>query len=267
MSLNKTELLNRCAGGDEETRLVLARALDKLEMAERRSIPAHTPFLSPAQRSAVEGLIHAAGNPRHLFTGGYEGAERTVCVFLPDWLEETDWPAGEHPLAALQLNAPAGARLSHRDWLGSILGLGLSREKIGDLLAEENRCQAVVLAETADILRSQLDKAGRYPVKAASLALEELTAPERSVKLIRDTFATLRLDAVAASAFSLPRAKAASLIAAGRVSLNHVECVKPDRLVTEGDVLTCRGFGKCVVKSVGGQSKKGRIMAELERYV
>lgn len=265
--MNKTELLNRCAGGDEETRLILARALDKLDMAQRRGVPAHTPFLSPAQRAAVDGLIHACGNPRHLFHGGYEGAERTVCVFLPDWLEEEDWPAGEHPLTALQLSAPAGASLSHRDWLGSILGLGLTREKLGDLLVEENRCQAIVLAETAEIVRSQLDKAGRWPVKAAPLALEELKAPARTVKLIRDTFATLRLDAVAAAGFSLPRSKAAALISSGRVSLNHVECTKPDRLVAEGDVITCRGSGKCVVARINGQSKKGRIMAELERYV
>ena len=265
--MNKTELLNRCAGGDEETRLILARALDKLETAERRGVPAHTPFLSPAQRVAVEGLINASGHPRHLFTGGYEGAERTICVFLPDWLEVEDWPAGDHPLAALQLSAPAGAKLTHRDWLGSILGLGLTREKLGDLLVADNQCQAIVLSETADIVRSQLDKVGRYPVKAAPLALEELTVPERTVKLIRDTFATLRLDAVAASAFSLPRSKAAALITSGRVSLNHVECTKPDRLVNEGDIITCRGSGKCVVKCINGQSKKGRIMAELERYV
>lgn len=267
MTMNKTELLNRCAGGSGETRLLLARTLDKLEMAGRRGVPSHTPFLSPAQRAAVEGLLGACGHPRHLFTGGYEGAERTICVFLPDWLEEEDWPAGEHPLAALQLSASAGAELSHRDWLGSILGLGLTREKVGDLLVEDNRCQAVVLAETADILRSQLDKVGRYPVKTAPLALEELQPPERTVKLIRDTFATLRLDAVAASAFSLPRSKAAALITSGRVSLNHAECTKPDRAVAEGDVITCRGSGKCVIKCISGQSKKGRIMAELERYI
>ena len=265
--MNKTELLDRCAGGDGETRLLLARVLDKLETAERRGIPAHTPFLSPAQRAAVEGLIRAAGQPRHLFAGGYEGAERTVCVFLPDWLEQEDWPAGEHPLAAVRLTAPAGAELSHRDWLGSILGLGLTREKVGDLLVLENQCQAVVLSETADILRSQLDKVGRYPVKAAPMALEELTAPERTVKRIRDTFATLRLDAVTASAFSIPRTKAASLIASGKVSLNHRECTKPDRLVEQGDIITCRGLGRCVVAQIGGQSKKGRIMAELERYI
>ena len=265
--MNKTELLNKCAGGDEEMRLLLARALDKLETAERRSVPAHTQFLSPAQRVAVENLINASGHPRHLFAGGYGDAERTVCVFLPDWMEEEDWPAGESPFAALQCTASAGAKLSHRDWLGSIMGLGLNREKIGDLLVEENRCQIILLAETAGIVRAQLEKVGRYPVSSKDITLEELTPPARTVKTIRDTFATLRLDAVTASAFSLSRSKAAALISSGRVSLNHVECTKPDRTVNEGDIITCRGSGKCVVKQINGQSKKGRIMAELERYV
>ena len=265
--MNKTELLNRCAGGDDETRMILARALDKLDAAQRRSVPSHTAFLSPAQRVAVEGLINASGHPRHLFTGGYEGAERTICVFLPDWMEEEDWPSGDHPLSALRFSAPAGASLSHRDWLGSIMGLGLTREKIGDLLVEENRCQVLLLAETEGILSSQLDKVGRYPVTCAPLSLSELTVPQRTVRVIRDTFATMRLDAVTASGFSLPRSKAAALISSGRVSLNHVECTKPDRTVSEGDTITCRGSGKCVVKQINGQSKKGRIMAELERYI
>ena len=87
------------------------------------------------------------------------------------------------------------------------------------------------------------------------------------MKVIRDTVSSLRLDAVAASGFSLSRGRAAELISSGKFQLNHRECTKPDRPVAEGDVLSCRGLGKCAVKTVGGPSKKGRIMIELERYV
>ena len=79
--------------------------------------------------------------------------------------------------------------------------------------------------------------------------------------------ATLRLDAVVASGFSLSRSKASQLIATGRVSVNHLECLKTDRLVEEGDVLTCRGLGKCVLAQVGGQSRKGRVILTLHRYL
>ena len=153
--MNKTELLNRLAREGAE-RLLLARVLDKLELAQNRSVPAHTSFLSPGERAAVESLIAACGRPRHLFFGGYEGAERTVCLFLPDWQEKEDalW---ESPVAALRCTFPAGSGLSHRDFLGSILGLGITREKIGDLLVGSASCDVLLLPEIADYLLLNLE--------------------------------------------------------------------------------------------------------------
>ena len=125
--MNKTELLTRLARDGEE-RLLLARTMDKLELAGRRNIPAHTAFLSPQERASVEMLINASGHPSHLFFGGFEGAERTICVFLPDWQAPEDWLAGEDcPISALRCTFPEDAGLTHRDFLGSILGLGLDR--------------------------------------------------------------------------------------------------------------------------------------------
>ena len=139
--MNKTELLNKLARDNGE-RLLLARALDKLELARQRNIPACTGFLSPQERVSVENLLNACGHPRHLFFGGYEGAERTVCAFLPDWQEAEDWQGdGEScPVRALRCTWSGGQKLTHRDFLGSILGLGLDREKVGDLLVGDGRC-------------------------------------------------------------------------------------------------------------------------------
>ncbi len=263
--MTKTELLNKAARTEEE-RLLLARALDKLELARSRGVPSHTSFLSPAERGAVESLLAAAGHPRHIFFGGFEGAERTLCAFLPDWLEEGDWHAGDCPISALRASFPAGSDLSHRDFLSSILGLGITREKVGDLLVEDGHCDILILQEIEDFLLLHLDSAGRTRLKLAPIPLDVLAPVAAEVKHIRDTVATLRLDAVAASALSVPRSRAADLISSGRIHLNHRECTKPDRAVVQGDVLTCRGLGKCVVAAVGGLSKKGRIMIELERY-
>lgn len=158
---NKTELLDRVARDGEE-RLLLARALDKLEAAGRRNIPTHTPFLSPGERAAVEGLLNAAGHPAHCFWGGFPGAERTVCAFLPDWLEGEAWQADPAlcPVRALRCTW-SGAELSHRDFLGAVLGLGLDREKVGDFLVGQGRCDLLALEEAADFLLLHLDQAGR----------------------------------------------------------------------------------------------------------
>lgn len=265
--MTKTELLNKLARDGEE-RLLLARVLDKLELARDRGVPSHTGFLSPHERAVVEGLIRAEGWPRHLFFGGFADAERTVCAFLPDWLEEEDWLAGQEydPIRAIRCTWTGGS-LTHRDFLGSILGLGLDREKVGDLLVGDGVCDVLVLEDVADFLLLHLEQAGRVHLKVSSISLEMVSPPPVQVRTIRDTVSSLRLDAVASSGFSISRGKAADLISSGKVQLNHQECLKPDRPVNEGDTLSCRGFGKCVVKEVGGPSKKGRIMIVLERYV
>ena len=264
--MNKTELLNKFAK-DPEERIVLARALDQMDRAQSRSIPCATQFLSPAQRAALEPLLAASGHPKHLFHGGYEGAERTVCVFLPDWQERSDWEAADE-LAAIQCAyPPTGADLTHRDLLGGLMGIGLTREKVGDILVGTTAAQVVCLKDAARIILSQFGQAGRYRLRLKEIPLTELSPAPAEVKHIRDTVAALRLDAVFSTGFSLARGKAADLIRAGKVSVNHRECLKPDRLLEEGDVLTCRGLGKCVLASVLGQSRKGRIMIEMERYL
>ena len=265
--MNKTELLNRLSS-DAEERLLLARALDKLELARQRNVPACTSFLSPGERAAVEGLIAASGHPRHLFFGGYEGAERTVCAFLPDWMEEEDWLGGEDcPVCALRCTFREEDSLSHRDFLGSLMGQGITREKIGDILVGKGRCDILILRELEPYLLQNLDSAGRTRLKVAPLPLPEEGPPQVKKGHIRGTVAPPPRGAGAAAAFHLSRGKAADLISAGRLTLNYKECVKPDRAVAEGDVLSCRGLGKCVVKEVPGLSKKGRTMIVLERYV
>lgn len=265
--MNKTELLNRFSK-DPDERVVLARMLDQMERSQNRSIPCATQFLSPAQRAAAEPLLAASGHPKHLFFGGCDNAERTVCAFLPDWMEAEDWQADEeNPVGAVECAFPKDAGLSHRDILGGLMGIGLTRERVGDILVLEDKAQIVALKEAIPIILSQFDQAGRCRLRLKEIPLSDLSPAPVQVKLVKDTVATLRLDAVLSSGFSISRGKAADFIAGGKVSVNHRECLKTDKAVAEGDVLTCRGLGKCVLTSVGGQSRKGRIIIEIERYI
>lgn len=265
--MNKRELLDRFAQ-DGDQRLLLARVLDQQQRAEQRGVPTHTGFLSPAEQAQSADLLMAAAPRQGVLFGGYPEAERKLWAFLPDWLEEATWQDGEDcPVCALQVKVHGSANLTHRDYLGSLMGLGLTREKIGDILLTGDGAQVLVLRETLPILLAQWEKAGRYPVKLSEIPLSDLTPSQGEVKKVRATVAALRLDAVLASGFSTSRSKASQLVSAGRVSVNHRECMKSDRTVEQGDVLSCRGLGKCVVKEVLGQSKKGRIMLVLERYI
>ena len=190
-----------------------------------------------------------------------------MCVFLPDWQEPEDWSPEEELAAVEAAYPPTGAELTHRDLLGGLMGIGLTRERVGDILVGTTAAQVVCLRDAAPIILSQFDQAGRYRLRLKEISLTELSPAPAEVKHIRDTVAALRLDAVFSTGFSLSRGKATDLIRAGRVSVNHRECLKPDRLLEEGDVLACRGLGKCVLAAVLGQSRKGRIMIEMERYL
>ena len=260
--MTKTELLDRVARSTEERQL-LSRVLDKIDQAAR-GVPACTPFLSEAQQEACTRLLNAAGHPRHLFAGGYPGAERKVCALLPDWMEEDSF---EPPYTALRCRWLSGEKLTHRDFLGAILGQGIEREKVGDILVGEATCDILVMKELCPYLLQNLDGAGRAKLRVEEVPLTDLQPPEKKVKVIHDTVSSLRLDSVLATGFSLSRGKAADAISAGRVEVNHTLCLKSDRIVAEGDVLTCRGLGKSVLTQVNGQSKKGRTMIVMERYL
>lgn len=260
--VNKPEALDRLSRSAEERQL-LARVWDKADSA-RRGAPASTPFLTGSQQEAAARLIAALGHPRHLFSGGYPAAERKVCAFLPEWQEEEDW---ESPFSALRCSWRSGEKLTHRDFLGAVLGAGIEREKLGDILVGKDSCDLLVFTELVPYLKQNLTEAGRAKLHVEEIPLSQLSLPEKTVKIIHDTVNTPRLDAVFSSGFSLSRGRAAQVIAAGRVEVNHIPCLKGDKLVAQGDVLTCRGLGKCVVTELGGQSKKGRTILTIERYL
>ena len=265
--MNKTELLDRFARDGEE-RLLLARVLDRQSRAEQRGVPAHTGFLSPAEQAVSADLLMAAAPGRGVLFGGYPDAERKLWGFLPDWLDEETWRESEDcPVCALAVSVPPRAELTHRDYLGSLMGLGITREKIGDILLTEGGAQVLVLRETLPILLDQWEQTGRYPVTLTPIPLDRLTPAPGEVRHIRATAASLRLDAVLAAGFSIPRSRAAELIRGGRVMVDHRPREKGDRPVEPGAVLTCRGLGKCVLTAAGGTSRRGRIVLEFDRYI
>ena len=253
----KTLLIARAAQ-EPEDRLLLARVLDKREQMERRNIPTSTGFLSPREQM-MAGSIREG----YALDGGYEGAERKVLTFLPDWAEED-------PEALAFLRAAfrgADSTLTHRDILGSLMGQGITRERVGDILISDHSADVVVSPSLAEFLLQSWDSAGRVRLDISRIDREALTVPRVQMREVRDTVSSLRLDAVVASAFSLSRGRAAELIAAGKVSLDHVPCEKPDKPVAEGAVLTVRGLGKARLAECGKVTKKGRIALRIERYV
>ena len=265
--MDKGQLLDR-AGASGEDRLALAKILDRAAQALTRNVPAATDFLSPQQQTQALDLLRLAGVPEssYILSGGYEEAERQLFLFLPDWLEPED-AASYSPIRALRAAFREADAPGHRDFLGSLMGAGIVREKIGDILVGPDSADLLVLDSVETFLLQSWTSAGRARLAVSSISPDCLHIPAAAREEIRDTVSSLRLDAVTASGFQMARGKAADLIAAGRVQLNWRECTKPDRLLQEGDVVSARGYGKFKLAEIGKLTKKGRIAITLMKYV
>ncbi|MBC8535423.1 RNA-binding protein [Feifania hominis] len=251
-------------GVDGEQRLLLRRAEELVERAERSGRAVSRHFYTPAEQELIAGAFRGRTPLTLEFDGGYEGAERRMLL-----LYEQGEIRPEPPLTAVAIEFPARAAVpAHRDYLGSLMGLNLKRETIGDILACPQSPGIVFAADAVcGVLYEELREIGRTPVTARPARLEEIVVPEPDGILKRATVASLRLDSVAAEGFGLSRTRMAALIAAGGLQLNFRPCESPSREVGEGDVFSVRGRGRVVLTHVGGNSKKGRTFVELTCFL
>lgn len=246
---------------DDKT-LLLTHMEDLARRAQRVGWAAGK-FLTPGQAAQVEQAFGTRRDVALALDGGFAGAERQVAIFTqPDW---GSYDRGE-VLAALRLGYRPQDSLRHQDILGAILGLGLSREVLGDISAGAGQAFVVCLAPMADFIADELKQAGRVGLSAGRLPLEELPdlAPQLQEKTV--SVASLRLDAVVAAAFNWPRTQAAEAILAGRVSLAHQPCENVSRPVEPGQVFSVRGAGRVKLLRAEGTTRKGRQRVVLGYY-
>jgi len=247
----------------KEDAVLLASIEDKIQQCLENYMVTNSAFLDMRQRTLAEALCRQHKGLRYHFYGGYEEAERTTAVFLPDYAEVSE----HNPLALLRITQNGHRILSHRDYLGSLMGLGIKREMIGDILVRESGADIVIMKDMGDFLLYHYEKAGRTALNAEIASIDEIIVPENRFEEKRDTVASLRLDNLISSAFSLSRGKAASAIEAGMVFVNGQQSEKADRQIKEGDKLVLRGKGKILLKAVGGVTKKDRISIVIRKYL
>ena len=252
----------------DDDKILLAH-MDDLGRRALREGWAASKFLTPEQ--AAQAGSHALLSGVELrFTGGFHGAERTRAVFVnSDWGSVSD----DELILAFYIENRSERPLGHRDILGALMAAGLQREALGDviILADSGagpRCAAFAcLPELERYITSNFERAGH-----ASLTLEKIAPdamPERRDKIEykTDTVASLRLDSVVGAAWDLSRSDAAELIARGAVSVGHIQCARPDRLLEPGALISARGHGRAVLAEVGGLSRKDRVFIKIGKYV
>ena len=276
-----------------EDKLILAQAEDRIEQCRNYDMLTHTGFLDARQQSLVRRAFGVRqGDVRLVYDGGYKDADRVILAALPYYMEDlyaeslsadagaaaglsaASIPPVRDLLTVIRATAPKGSQasarsgraLSHSDYLGALMGLGIKRTTVGDILVREDGADILVLTEIADYIMQTFASAGRSHLSLECLPAEALLIPEQKTAEIRDTVASLRLDALLAAAFRLPRGKAADAIRQGLVFVDHLEATKADMPIEEGAELVIRHKGKAVLTTVGGKSRKDRINVTFTRY-
>lgn len=238
-----------------------------IELANRtaaRHSPSLTAFLDPRQQRIAENIARTVGDVAVFADGGWPGAERRRVLFAPEyWVPDE----GEMELCWLRIEIPGKfADLKHGDYLGALTGLGLKREKIGDLSVTGDGCDLVAAKEAEEFLCLHLHQVGRSPARVRPIRREEFREPQFHFFERVFTVMSLRLDAVAAEGFQMSRSKILAPVKSGKLQLNWRTVTDPSVQVGEGDVISLRGMGRLRILEIGGRSKKGRIVVKTGKY-
>lgn len=248
---------------DEQKRLAISKIIDTANLASKHFEAKFSHFLDPATAYFVQKHLHFDADLQVRLWGGYEGAERQVLCCAPEWTEVTD---ELFPVACIEAQGSAFHTLSHRDYLGALMGLGITREQIGDIAVEGETAYLFCKADIAPYILQNMHKVGADGVKLKRIACADATIAEEQGAETTITVASLRLDAVLAGALNISRAAGAELVKSCRVQVNFEPCVNLSRILSCGDLISVRGFGRLKIRKIEGTSRKGRTFLCVARF-
>ncbi len=250
-------------GLNSEDSFLAGSIADKIEAAVHKDRTAFTGFLSEGRAELAKTVAAAYSFGNLMLWGGYEGAERVMFGAFSDY----EGPSAESfPIKALTFTFRKQDKLTHRDVLGSLMGLGLTRESVGDILMSDDSAVVFLTVIAAQTAERELAKIGR-----AGIGITEGFDPERLPKKefaeIKGTVSSLRVDCVVALAIRCSRTKAEQLVTQGAVLIKGHEPNSGAKKLSEGDTFTVRGYGKFILGSIDGSSKKERVKITVRKFV
>ncbi len=248
----------------ETSEAALRHLLDLCRKSEKTGAWQYSGFLSPAEQEDLLTSREAAGFSFRLL-GGYENAERKI---LAAGDEEESGPP-DPPVCVIAVSPKSdkfAEDLTHRDYLGAVLGLGIERSLIGDILVRDRRAWFFCLSSAAEMIVSSLAQVRRTSV-TAEITSADIPELQPRYAPLRANVASERLDAVIAAFANLSRGQAEKLFAAGKVFVNGRQAADRSARLKEGDVLSVRGFGKAVYDGIDHETRKNRLQVRLRKLV
>ncbi|MEA4845840.1 MAG: YlmH/Sll1252 family protein [Clostridiaceae bacterium] len=248
---------------DYEDRILVKELLFYAGACTSNYVLRYTDFLDPRQQKIAADILSRHKGISYEFFGGIENSERNICV-----IHRGDLGISEEdiPITILCITwSRSSWKLSHRDLLGGIIGCGIKREKIGDIILGEERAYAACMSDISRYLLYNLSRVGNVAVTVSET--DGIQKKEEKTKIIKATVASLRLDSLIAAGYGISRAKAAETIKSGKIKVNWEDALSSSKEIGQGDVISLRGKGRIVLEEVSGTTKKDRILILIKKYL
>lgn len=255
----------------QEDKILLAQVLDKIEFSKQKEKLEYTDFLDMYQISLIKSFMKKIDFERYILYGGFENAERNLLIIYPEkyTIEMIEKNYSKFiKVIRIMLSDEEKGKYYHRNYLGGIVKLGIKREKVGDILVSDDGADILVKEEMSNSLMQELKTLTRFEnAKFELIGLENLRKQEIKVEELKIIVPSLRLDNFVSDLAKTSRSKAVQIIDSERVFINGQNETKVSKQVKLGDVITIRGKGRFVVKQFSGNTRSGRTVVVIEKYV
>lgn len=254
-----------------EEKLILSKILDKINFCEARNQIQVTDFLNLGEQELITKFLKLQKQENYILFGGFENAERKIIAFYPKKIENlvienkinfNEW------IKVLRITLPNEnwGKYEHKNYLGALMKLGIKREKVGDILVDDNGADILIIKDILTFLKSNLLELTRFQkAKIEEVELNNLKKVEMQKELITITVASMRLDNIVAELAKCSRNKANEILKQERVFVNFEVITKQTKEIKEGDRITIRGKGRFEIKQIIGNTKKGKIIVQVAR--
>lgn len=267
--MNKQDILKRY--GKESDKLLVAKILDKIYLANSKNKIINTDFLDMYQKNLVQVLLKNLKYDNYVFFGGDSNSERVVGIFYPDKFNKDIIKKNCNSIMGiLEIILPNDlkGKFTHRDYLGGLIKLGIKREKIGDIIVFNEGANIVILNEIINFVKSNVSNLTRFNKSCVQIKkITELHKREIKTEKVKIIITSLRLDNIVSEIAKTSRAKAEEIITSGKVFCNFENIMKTSKILKENDIITIRGKGRFVLKKIEGSTKKGKIVVNIEKYI
>ena len=229
--------------------------------SQEQYAPILTPFLDPRQQFIVEAIVGQYDDIIFQFEGGYIAAERKRGMIYPDFYTPT---TDEFDVALIEIHYPIKfSSISHGQILGSLVGLGIDRDQLGDIISDGERWQLLVTKQMLSYLKHNFQKVGKISIRIEERDYPDLIIPIDHWSYTTAIVSSLRLDTLIASIFHISRQRSKELVEGNKVKVNWAEEIRPDFMIELLDIISIRGYGRIQIKNIEGRTKKDKIKLEI----